>query len=333
MFSFGTLPGLWFHGMALVDPIGPGPVPLYDPGYPARAARAREDLAIRTPPLSGRIGDFRRLFRSDQAFEVLHFLPLYFPGAGRTEAFEALTELARTVSGPPNTISTRTRFGTRAIAAVLQTAPERRILGDFISALETEWSTFYGEYQAAHASEWRQAEAEIQDLWDGVFSAPLGPLLSTLEMEGGTVFLVPALGTEGRVFSGVPADQTDNVLAVTAPRSGESPRAALFAMIRELCFPLSREALQEGSSRETGPGVSEGEVGSGAVQAGAMILEEVLPEEVDEYQRFFLSRAGRRVPEGEPSAPAFQAMFTLEEGQLTALRDIINRSITDGGEF
>jgi hypothetical protein len=64
-----------------------------------------------------------------------------------------------------------------------------------------------------------------------------------------------------------------------------------------------------------------------------MVLEEVLPAEVDEYQRFFLSRAGRRVPQGEPAGPAFQAMFTLEEGQLSALRDIINRSITDGGEF
>ena len=37
---FTSLPhaDLWFHGMALVDPIGPGPNPLYDPSYPGEVA-------------------------------------------------------------------------------------------------------------------------------------------------------------------------------------------------------------------------------------------------------------------------------------------------------
>lgn len=332
VFAFSPLADLWFHGMALVDPMGPGPVPLYDPAYPGQMASARTASGAGDPPLDGRAAEFREAFRRDPALQVFHFLPLYFPSAGRTEVFQALLTLASTPEGTPRVSSSRTQFGLTALAAVLPLAGQRRLLGEFVSALEAEWRGFYRDYRRDRAASWHQVEAAVQNLWDGEFLEPLLPFLSQSRMLSGAVFLVPALGNEGRVFTGIPSRQDDNALAVSDPKPGEEARSVVYEMVRELSFSLARRALEGEAVATGGRTPSEDVIGHGAVQAGSMILEVLLSQEVAPYQRHFLSRAGITVSNTGEDSTAFHGAFPLEEGQRLALRDLVSKTITDGGE-
>ena len=80
---------------------------------------------------------------------------------------------------------------------------------------------------------------------------------SVLWMAAGLLWVLPALGPEGRLFAGVAADRTDNIVAVAAdPASGYGP---LYA----------------------------------AVRCGAELLDRVAPAEAAPYRAHWLRAAGR----------------------------------------
>jgi len=318
--------------MAIADPIGPGPIPLYDPSYPARMRLEKEGAGVSATPLDQRSGYFREAFRRDPAMEVFHFLPLYFSEAGRTEVFMALEALAVTREGIPRAPSSRTQFGLAAVGSVLPSPSQRALLGEFVSVLKAEWEHFFSDYRERKSPDRDEAQSELQGLWDTEFGPALAPLLGGLDLSGGTVFLSPAIGGEGRIFSGVPQNQLDNVLVVSSPKAGEDHRAVIFSMLRETSFPLVRQAL--GDALESGHERGEAEelAARAAIRAGALVLESFLPREVPAFQAFFLSRAGRTVASAEARRAAFQDAYPLEEAHLKALREVINTTVTDGGE-
>jgi hypothetical protein len=216
--------------MAMVDPVGPGPLPLYDPSYPTRIRALKERTGVPATPLDQRAGYFRDAFNRDPAFEVLHFLPLYFGEATRTEVFAALERLAVTGDGIPSDVPTRARFGAAAIGAVLSSPGQRALLGEFVSVLSADWEGFFSDYRREGLPARNEIQAEAQSIWDQEFGPLIGPLLQELNLAGGTVFLSPAIGIEGRIFSGVPQNQQDNILVVSAPTVGDDARAVIFSM-------------------------------------------------------------------------------------------------------
>ncbi len=323
---------LWFHGMAMVDPVGPGPLPLYDPSYPTRIRVLKERTGVPATPLDQRAGYFRDAFNRDPAFEVLHFLPLYFGEATRTEVFAALERLAVTGDGIPSDVPTRARFGAAAIGAVLSSPGQRALLGEFVSVLSAEWEGFFSDYRREGLPARNEIQAEAQSIWDQEFGPLIGPLLQELNLAGGTVFLSPAIGIEGRIFSGVPQNQQDNILVVSAPTVGDDARAVIFSMLREVSFPLVRQALASALEAGQGRGEAEGLAARAAIQTGALILQELLPGQVPAYQTFFLSRAGRTGVPAEALSGAFQNAYPLEEKSMETLRETIRDTITNGGE-
>jgi hypothetical protein len=42
-----------------------------------------------------------------------------------------------------------------------------------------------------------------------------------MRLDRGVIFLSPALGSDGRIFVGNPADRTDNLVAVRFPEAGD----------------------------------------------------------------------------------------------------------------
>ncbi|MGW8267458.1 MAG: hypothetical protein ACWGSQ_13910, partial [Longimicrobiales bacterium] len=323
---------LWFHGMATVDPVGPGPNPLYAPSYPAAARDRKAAAGLGQTPLDQRAAYFRDAFRRDPAMEVLHFLPLYFPDAGRVEFLQALETLAVSREEIPRAPSPRTQFGLTAVGSVLSSTGQRALLGGFISVLREEWDDFLAEDRRARLAGWEETRAAVQGLWDGEFGPALFPLLRGLHLTAGAVFLTPAIGPEGRIFSGIPSDPSDNVLAVSTPNVGDDPRAAVFSMIREFSFPMARRALgsEEGSGQNRAQ--TEGLAARAAIRAGALALDRLLPQELPAYQQYFLSRAGRSAPSPRILGAAFQDAYPLDEGQISALREVVNTTITNGGE-
>lgn len=333
VFTLASHVDLWFHGMATVDPVGPGPNPLYAPTYPPAARGRKEAAGLGQTPLDQRAAYFRNAFRSDPAMEVLHFLPLYFAQAGRVEFFQALEMLADTRDGVPRAPSPRTQFGLSAVGSVLPSSSQRALLGEFVSVLREEWEAFLAEDRRAHMEGWEALRGSAQGLWDGVFGPALSPFLRALHLTGGAVFLTPAIGAEGRIFSGVPRDPSDNVLAVSTPNVTDGARGAVFSMIREFSFPLAREALEPGDESAQDRAETEGLAARAAIRAGALALERLLPEELPAYQQYFLSRAGRPPASADVLGAAFREAYPLDEGQISALREVVDTTITNGGEL
>ena len=331
---FSSLPAtdLWFHGMAVVDPFGPGPLPLYDTGYPNRVRRAKEAAGVFPTALDDRAGYFQGAFRRDPAFEILHFLPLYFAGAGRTEVFTALELIAMQPTGIPRAPSQRTALGMAAVGSVLTTQAQRTILGEFIAVLRAEWDGFFQSYWQEAGGATGELETTLQALWGDRYQPALGPLLAGLKMNGGTVTLSPALWTEGRVFAGVPQDPMDNVLVVARPTDVGNAKEAVYSMLRELSFPLVRQAMEKLGEARGATDQGESLVAQAAVYSGALILEMYLPEEISAYKEFFLSRTGGASPSAKAADEAFRSAFAPTEALETALREEIITTVTTGGE-
>lgn len=319
--KFSSLPHLvlWFHGMASVDPFGAGPQPLYDPSYPARMRAAKEESGVGPTPLDQQAGYFRDAFRADPAFEVFHFLPLYFPDATSVEFFSALEALAVTRDGIPRAASPRTAMGLAAIGAVLPKQTQRVVLGEFVAGLEAE-DLFFRRLQRELAADQETTRRTLQQLWDSEFGPGLQLLLEGLGLSGGTVVLSDALGPEGRVFSGSRRNARDNILVVSGPKEGEGEETVIFSMLRELTFSMARRVLSSVGADEAPGEVPEELVVRGAVRSGALIMERFFPENLTTYQQFYLTREGHSLsPEGDVGA-FFQAAFPLKPSQADALR-------------
>lgn len=330
-FSSHPFVDLWLHGMALVDPVGPGPHPLYDPAYPARVQREKADAAISPTPLDFRTGYFREAFRRDPAFEVFHFLPLYFVGAGRAETFRALEMLAMEPEGIPRAPSDRTALGMMAVGSVLTTPGQREVLGEFLTALSAEWNLFFQPFWQERVVASQGLERNVQELWTRTFEPVLAPLLKGLNMRSGSAILSPAIGVEGRVFGGLPQDPTDNVLVVARPLGPDGAREAVFSMLRELSFPTVRRAMEglggAPDSREEGERLA----AVAAVRSGALILQAFLPEEAAPYMEHFLSRSSPAPTPGGSIREGFEEAYPLDAALYRALGEQINSTATTGG--
>jgi hypothetical protein len=320
VFSTSPFTDLWFHGMAIVDPVGPGPNPLYDPGYPSAIQAAKEAAGAVATSLDAGLPTFRNAFRADPGFQVLHFLPLYFPEAGRTEVLSALALLGGAEEGIPQAPSPRTAFGLAAIGSVLTTPSQRRVLGEFVGALEDEWAAFYEAYVRQGADDRTALEAQVNQLWRGGYAVALGPFLSQIGMTGGAVHLVPALGQEGRVFGGSPQVDQDNVLAVSAPSADGDPMVVVFSMLRELAFPTVRSVMRDTGLTGADPASEERLAGIAAIRTAALVIQRYRPEDLDAAHRFFLGGVGAAATEAALEG-LFQERFSLPQNLFEALRD------------
>jgi len=331
VFSLSPFAELWFHGMAMVDPVGRGPMPLYNPAYPNVVRKAKSEAGLSSTALDSSLGYFRQAFRGDPSFEILHFLPAYFPTAGRTEVFTALEALSATRGGIPESPSPRTAFGLTAVGSVLATPEQRMVLGEFARALRSEWAEFFGGWWQGRAAERDALYDAAKSAWREDYRGSLADVLDKVALLGGTVTLVPALGAEGRIFSGTPQGPVDNVLMVSAPEGPGKGHEVVFSMLRELSFPLVRTALGRlgeggGTSDE-----EESRAARAAIRSGALILEMYCPDHVTDYQQFFLSRAGRLASGGDPVESLFNETFPMDGTLERLLREEISTTATYGG--
>ncbi len=330
---FSSIPqvDLWFHGMAVVDPIGPGPNPLYDPAYPSEVQQAKAEADLAPTALDTRSGYFRDAFRRDPAFEVLHFVPLYFHRAGRAEFFSAMKLLVGTREGIPRAQSANTAFGLAAVGSVLTTQSQRTVLGEFVAALEAEWDLFFGDWWQEGSGSRAQIQDSLRRSWVEGYGPAMASTLQKMGMSGGVVALVPAIGAEGRIFGGTSKNTTDNVLVVSAPPSPERSQEAVYSMLREISFPLVRRVMEQGGRVVGNQSEEEKLASTAAIRSGALILEKYRPHDLMDYQRFFLTQAGHNIPVGEAPAGPFGEMFPLDNEIERALREELFTMVTNGG--
>ncbi len=218
-----------------------------------------------------------------------------------------------------------------AVGSVLTTQSQRRVLGEFALALEREWESFFEAHRREGADRREQLRVSLQDAWVNDYGPALVPFLAGAGMSGGMAFLVPALGSEGRIFGGSSENPTDNVMALSAPADPGRASEAVYSMLREFSFPLVRRAMDVAGGQAGNRNEEERVAAWAAIRSGALILEMFRPDDLIEYQKFFLSQAGRSTPEGEATQGAFHEVYPLDANLEEALREEILSTARNGG--
>ena len=314
---------LWFHGLAVVGYYGFGPMPLYDPGYVIQARQDRADRGLQATALETERARFLGTFRDDDAFEILHFVPAYFRGAGRSAAMEALNAIARTPSGMPPVRDEATRMGMTVVAQILASPGQRQTLLAFVQSLDTEWSSVVEPRRSQSATQRQDLVTELAARWQSGYAGPLASFLEAEELGQGSVLLAHGLGAEGRFVPASGPLARGPVVALSMPTGEVTADAVLSSLVRELCFPAVRRAFAPFEAR-FGTRVEASQVSDlAATRCGELLLEQHAPSQVAAYRarfgipqsgssRDFLSASGRI-----PDAAAF-------EGQLA---DAIEREL------
>lgn len=251
-----------------------------------------------------RATDFGRRLSQGGRNDILHFVPLYYPSAGTAALADALTQAAGTA--PPT--AARAQFLVGALRQALPSAAERAPLAELANALRRQSA--------------RRVSADtlgaLQAHWNRALAPALTPFLRDQQLDAGLLWVLPALGPEGRLFAGVAADRTDNIVAVAAaPEGGHGP---LYAAVRELCFPLvSRTAEATPAFRRTAGNSAEAarRAGIAAVRCGAELLDHVAPAEAGPYRTYW-ERVTTR-------AQSFDAAFPPDPILSPAIRASLER--------
>ncbi len=312
---------LWYHGLAVVEFRGFGPLALYDEFYPAEIRREKGGRAAPASELDQQANRFREAFSGDSTFEFLHFLPLYFAAADRESMLGALRALAENVARPAIP-SAAAQFGANATSIVISELEKRQLVAQFANALDDEWRLFYAADRDRRRAAREARLAALQERWDRVFEPALTPYLRSARLDRGVILVSPALGQEGRIFRGDLENRTDNLVAVGLRPAGSRPDAELHAAVRELCFPLVRQAIDasgiEFADRFEGERVSS----QAAVVCGATLLDRFAPSVALDYRRNYVIGGD----EADPGTvtEAFAAAHGLDSRLDTALRSVVD---------
>lgn len=310
---------LWYHGLAVAGFDGSGPDPLYDPSYPARVRAVKEDLGVYPSGLDRNAPGFLAAFQADSAFELLHFVPLYFASAGPDRMLEALTQVAET--GQAQVEDPVAQFGAGIVAQLLPEDRQREVLLQFTAALSEEWTTWFQDAWTRSVLDRRVDLAALQSAWDERFAGPLAPYLAQHQMDQGALIVSPQVGLEGRIFSGSPADRTDNLVVVHLPAAGEPADAALHYAVREMCFPAARAAMQEAGPMPSDRLTASARATRAAVRCGELLLERLAPSEAAGYRRSFVPATAAATDAS--TREAFHRAYSVDAALEASLRAAI----------
>lgn len=317
---------LWYHGCAYVrdrdaaaeDAV----VPRFAPAYVDSIVRVKRRLGV-YPTALDTLPEALRRELATEAYDGMEFLPLYFRD---TAALFSAVEAWEAAGGNPR------RAGSAEAARVIgflsslfPRARQRETVVAFTNALRAERDAFYAAYWQERLPALRSRIAGVQREWDALAPA-LRAYLDYAQLEDGELFLVPALGVEGRLVSrGLPVPRAA-VLEPPAARPGD----AVLVFVHEATYPIAGEAVRDyvapARIRELG---EERLLALAAVRAGEMLLQDVAPARVDDYRRLYLSAVGRDPGEAEEDGleAAFREAFPLPDDLESGLRQTVDRAL------
>lgn len=308
---------LWYHGLAYVREAPPADsvvLPRFDSGYVERITEIKRREGRYPTPLDERAAEFAAIFKTSDAFEGLEFLPLYFRDA---EAFYSGIDLWNRAGGNP--YNAPVVEAVRLIAFLSQLFPrpaERQAVVEWVALIRQEDDAFYSAHWSAVSTPLAARAGEVQAEWDAL-EPEIREYLNYIGYRNGEIFLVPALGPEGRTVTG---EARTARIAVLAPPPGR-PEDALWSIVHELLYPLVDDVIREHVAPARIRELGEQRLASAAaVRGGAILLEQTVPARADEYRRFFLSAVGEATRlTGDELDRAFRDAFPIPSDLVTGL--------------
>ena len=274
--------------------------------------QALDDAHLRGP---GRFAYYRtpgtadsRLARTLAAsgqYEILHFVPLYYPTATRAALARALRSVATSQAAPS---APRAAFLEGALTGALRTSAERAPLAELAAAVEAGRPPVI---PPAAVERWQRA-------WNERFAAALAPFLRAERLDGGVVMVAAALGPEGRLFAARPADRADNIVAVGTFDASPAADAPVFALVRELCFPLVSRAAEQSPALKVARNEAARRTSEAAVRCGAELLDRFAPAEAAGYRGLWRQLAAA------DGATDFDTLFPPDPVLAPRIRAVLN---------
>jgi hypothetical protein len=305
---------LWFHGLAVIGFEAGPTVRAYAAGYAEAISKAKQAKGVYPTPLDQEIEDLREDLAEDRAFQVFHFLPLYFPDAEPEEFLRALRAVADKETRDPDKVNRVTRPGVAVVSRTIRSGGQRGRLKKLVELLEDEWEVFYAEYWEESVSSNRAVINNSRRQWMADFEPALEVVLTSQRMDGGTALVSPVLGPNGRMYDGVPASRSDNVVAVAEPDAANDDLSIPFSMLHEICYAVVADA-----QRAPGVRASENATSNGAVRCGEKVVESYLPDYVSAFETMYLDLWNR---EG-PTPPTIATAYPVDDGLDRALDKLI----------
>lgn len=311
---------LWYHGLAVIGFRGFGPLPMYDPGYASMVRTEKIKRGSQPSILDRNAALLKAAFSRDSAFEVMHFLPLYFLAPGNGDAIPGLRAVARgkitnekkAESGNPPVLA--------AVAGVIRTRRQRELLGMFIDGLEDERRAFYDDFTRRNRESRRKMHEAFSTYWNDSLSPSIAPFLNNVAPSGGSIILSPPLGGEGRSIK-MRASPTSaaTIVVVGSSYSGTDLHTPAVSLVRELCFPIVRRAIEPVQPAIRHRIAAERLSSIAAVRCGAQAMERHIPSLLAPYMLRFLAAADRPLPHRNLDS-AFRSAFPVSGAIDASLR-------------
>jgi len=331
---------LWYHGLAYTAraadaPAAPPeappapratadtlpPLPLYRPGYVDSMTALKRAAGVYPTELDERADEFAREFEGEAAYAALHFLPLYFRDA---DALFGAIRVWHQAEGDPRRVAGAAAQAVAFLSSLFRTERQRDVVTAWANVLLAESRAFYHAHWQARQPELAALASAVTAEWRPVADS-LADFLLFARLRGGELFLIPALGPEGRIVTrGVQQPR----IAITTPPA-DRPRDALWPFIHELIYPLAAETVQEYLAPVRIRELGETAITSrAALRAGALLVDRVLPADGAAYRRFFLEGAGHEPPAGPDELDAaFARAFPIPPELEAGLQEIVRQAL------
>jgi hypothetical protein len=309
---------LWFHVLAVIAADQPGPLGLYSAEYEELIRLAKLEAGVYPTALDSLATDLREGIGEGGGYDLLHFVPLYFPNSDPDEMLTALRMVADGDAprpgrgGPPPSGDQMTMM---MLDFNIQ-GGARRLLKRLVEAAEDEWDVFFRDYWMEMSARQQPRYQAVQAVWDSLFAPQLGRYLERRRLTAGLLFPSPPIGPEGRIVEYDSFDAGDQVVAVQMPLSTDEPEPTIFAFLKELCFLLIDD--QQLARYARGPADLEDLRRRAAVRCGALILDFYAPTLANKYRRVFLDAVGA---EDSQTGTAFDRVYYLDPEVYQLMRE------------
>ncbi len=303
---------LWLHGFALLTS-DTGRVPFFARGYKQHVTELKRQKNIFTQ-LDANQKELSARFATNPSLANAQFVAMYF--SSFPEIVNATDLLNRSGGDPRASSDPQIQQEIAFLAANFPTQADRNWLRQFVQSLQDESTRFYHAYWTGEQQARGPALAAFREAWMSKYYPKLSRFLNNTQQTGGRLVLSITLGGEGRTISD---GKQSNMIAVEFPTTVDAAPEALFGFVHESVAQLVDEAIRDNTTpAEQRSGATSGYTGNGAVRSGALLMQRVAPDLVQNYMRFYLRTLGTTPPTGDVTA-AFAAGFPVPQPILTAV--------------
>jgi hypothetical protein len=295
---------LWLHGWALLQQ-DTAHVPLFLRGYRDRTLAERRNSGI-TTDLDANMDRLSAHLLQNPGLVNAQFIPLYF--ANLDDMRRMLTGFVERQGRVSSGEDPRVAGFYNMLRSIFPTAADRDWLRIFTNSLVNEHERFYRNRWRAEQADRAPVVRQVEALWRGNGSRFERFLVNTQQANGELVLSLP-LGGEGRTTTIGPGF---NIVAVGFPADSTRAAEVLYVFAHEIVGGMVGSAIADQiSPAEQRAGLGAQHQSSGAVRAGALLLERAAPDFLEGYMRYYIGVTGQTVT-GDLRA-AFERVFPLPE--------------------